>query len=131
MILLTVFSFIVFYIYGERYASLNDDSHSSHNQKSTEPVLDKSKLPSGYSADKDNSDSESLNANTGRKPPPIEDAIRSSLKEMVNTSSDGLLEKTNKDSISVDLQGRFQTVPVATVDENGQVEIKDYSSIPE
>ena len=60
----------------------------------------------------------------------LEPEIQQALKKMLNTSSQGLIEKQTEKGISVDLKGRFQTVPVATINENGEVEIQDYSSAP-
>jgi len=52
------------------------------------------------------------------------------LNKMLNTSSDGLVEEKTADGFSVNLNGRFQTVPVATIDDNGEVKIQDFSSKP-
>jgi len=60
----------------------------------------------------------------------LEPEIHQALTEMLNTSSEGLVEKKTGSSVSVDLQGRFQTVPVATINEKGELEIRDYSSKP-
>lgn len=62
--------------------------------------------------------------------PALEPGIREALGKMLNTSSEGLVEETRNGVTSVDLQGRFQTVPVATIDENGNVQITDYSHLP-
>ncbi len=62
--------------------------------------------------------------------PELEPEIREALGEILNTSSEGLLEETRNGASSVNLQGRFQTAPVATVDENGNVQITDYSHLP-
>lgn len=62
--------------------------------------------------------------------PALEPEIREALSKMLNTSSEGLVEETRNGVTSVDLQGRFQTVPVATIDENGDVQITDYTHLP-
>jgi hypothetical protein len=58
----------------------------------------------------------------------MEENIRKAVNEIVNTSSEGLVEKVAEDgSVSVDLQGRFKTVPVATIGEDGSIVIQDFS----
>ena len=73
---------------------------------------------------------------TIEKQPPVvtekelEPEIRKAIQELVNTSSEGLTEEQTNKGINVDLQGRFRTAPVATINENGEVEIQDYTSPP-
>jgi len=62
--------------------------------------------------------------------PALEPEIRAALNEMLNTSAEGLVEETRNGATSIDLQGRFQTAPVATIDENGNIQITDYSYPP-
>jgi len=64
---------------------------------------------------------------TGSK---LEPEIQQALEKMLNTSSEGLVEEKTDKGISVDLKGRFHTVPVATINEKGEVEVQDYSSVP-
>lgn len=48
--------------------------------------------------------------------------LAASLKRMLNKSTEGLVEEHNHDgSVSVDLQGRFQHVAVARVNQDGSV----------
>jgi len=78
-------------------------------------------------------DEPDVNSGAGRaqeQPPPLEPEIREALGKTLNTSSEGLVEETRDGVTSVDLQHRFQTAPVATVDENGNVQITDYSHLP-
>lgn len=63
-------------------------------------------------------------------PPALEPEIRRALGRILNTSSEGLVEETRDGVTKVDLQRRFQTAPVATVDEQGNVEITDYTHLP-
>ena len=60
----------------------------------------------------------------------LEPEIRKAIQELVNTSSEGLAEEQTNKGINVDLQGRFRTAPVATINEDGEVEIQDYTSPP-
>ena len=60
----------------------------------------------------------------------LEPEIQKALEVMVNTSSEGLVEEKTDNGVRVDLQGRFQTVPVATINEAGELEIQDYNSVP-
>jgi hypothetical protein len=62
--------------------------------------------------------------------PPLEPEIRKALGEVLDTSSAGLVEETRNGVTGVDLQRRFRTAPVATVDAHGNVQITDYSSLP-
>jgi len=62
--------------------------------------------------------------------PALEPEIREALGNMLNTSSEGLVEETRNGVTSVNLQGRFQTAPVATIDADGNVQITDYSHLP-
>jgi len=61
---------------------------------------------------------------------PLEPEIQQALKQMTDTRSEGLVEEPAVSGYSVNLQGRFQAVPVATVNEQGEVEIREYS-VPE
>ncbi len=49
---------------------------------------------------------------------------------MLNTSSQGLVEREHRGAISVELQRRFHMAPVATVDAQGNVHIMEYSDVP-
>jgi len=62
--------------------------------------------------------------------PALEPEIREALGDILNNSSEGLVEVTRNGVTSIDLQGRFQTAPVATVDESGNVQITDYTHLP-
>ncbi len=62
--------------------------------------------------------------------PALEPEIREALGKILNTSAEGLVEETRNGVTSVDLQGRFQSAPVATIDKDGNVQITDYSSPP-
>ncbi len=62
--------------------------------------------------------------------PALEPEIREALGKILNTSSEGLVEETRNGVTSVDLQGRFKSAPVATIDEDGKVQITDYSYLP-
>ena len=62
--------------------------------------------------------------------PKLQAGTREALAEILNTSSDGLVEKTVNGVTSVNLQGRFRTAPVATIDASGEVHITDYSHLP-
>ena len=70
-------------------------------------------------------------ATTAVKPArPLEPEIQQALEQMTDTRSEGLVEEPAVSGYSVNLQGRFQAVPVATVNEQGEVEIQEYS-VPE
>jgi len=62
--------------------------------------------------------------------PALEPKIREALGKILNTSSEGLVEETRNGATSVDLKGRFQTAPVATIDKDGNIQITDYSHLP-
>lgn len=63
--------------------------------------------------------------------PELEPEIREALEKTLNTSSEGLVEEpTAQGAIRLNHQGHFQTAPVATIDPEGNVQIRDYSSLP-
>ncbi len=70
---------------------------------------------------------ESSTAVTGK---PLEPGIRDAVRELVNTSHEGLVEEKTDNGVEMRLNGRFRTAPVATVDENGEVTVRDYTSPP-
>jgi hypothetical protein len=61
---------------------------------------------------------------------PLEPGIRDTVRELVNTSQEGLVEEQTDNGVEMKLNGRFRTAPVATVDENGEVTVRDYTSPP-
>jgi len=61
----------------------------------------------------------------------LEPEIHQALEKHLNTSSEGLVEDETDDGYNVNLQGRFRSVPVATIKEDGEIYIKDYTSLPE
>ena len=66
-----------------------------------------------------------------RTTPELEPEIREALSEILNTSSEGLVEEqAAHGAVGLNHRGRFQTAPVATVDPEGNVQIRDYSSLP-
>jgi hypothetical protein len=73
-----------------------------------------------------------LDANNPSPTPEVsmDPALRAALNEMLSTSSEGLEVEENNGVTSIDLQGRFRIVPVATIDEQGEVHIREYSSPP-
>ena len=58
----------------------------------------------------------------------MDESVRQAVNKIVNTSSEGLIEVQTKDGVVVDLEGRFQSVPVAVIGKDGEVTIKDYTS---
>lgn len=66
-----------------------------------------------------------LNSQTGQvRPLTQEEAqkLADGIKELVNQSSDGLQSVRHADgSVSIDLQGRFQNIAVAKIDEDGKL----------
>ena len=60
----------------------------------------------------------------------LEPEIEAAVNELVNTSHEGLVEVETDQGVSVDLKGRFRTAPVATIDENGELVVQDYTSAP-
>lgn len=61
---------------------------------------------------------------------PLEPEIRAALEELVNTSHEGLVEQKTANGVEMNLRGRFRTAPVATVNEQGEVTVRDYTSAP-
>jgi len=95
------------------------------------PVSDSAPQPVGASVPvTDPGAAQAVSQEPSADPPALEPEIRQALGRILNTSSEGLVEETRNGVTSVDLQRRFQTAPVATVDENGDVQITDYSHLP-
>ena len=61
---------------------------------------------------------------------PLEPAIRDAVRELVNTSHEGLVEEKTDKGVEMKLKGRFRTAPVATIDEKGDVTVRDYTAPP-
>jgi len=61
----------------------------------------------------------------------LELEIQVELKQLLNTSSEGLVEIKTDNGEMVDLKDRFRTVPVATINDRGEVVIQDYVSPPD
>ncbi len=58
--------------------------------------------------------------------------MRAALAAMINTSSEGLKEVVKPDgTVIVDLEGRFQSAMVVSIDENGKMVSTCYSRVPE
>ncbi|QTD49160.1 hypothetical protein [Sulfidibacter corallicola] len=68
---------------------------------------------------------------------PVEDPvlspdIQAGLAELINTSTEGLVEQRHPNgTVTVDLQGRFQSAMVATIGKDGKVVARCYSKDPE
>ncbi len=60
----------------------------------------------------------------------LEPDIHRAVNAMTDASSEGLTEEKTKHGYVVNLEGRFQYVPVATVSDSGEVIVRDYSSAP-
>ncbi len=68
---------------------------------------------------------------TIKENPQLSDAMQEELARLVNTSSEGLTETTLRNgTVVVDLQGRFQSAVVATIDKDGNVHSSCVSSEP-
>jgi hypothetical protein len=60
----------------------------------------------------------------------LEPAIHNTVRELVNTSHEGLVEEKTSKGVGMKLKGRFRTVPVATIEEDGTITVRDYTSVP-
>ncbi|MBU1192737.1 MAG: hypothetical protein KKE76_13600 [Gammaproteobacteria bacterium] len=59
----------------------------------------------------------------------LQPEIREQVNALTNTSSEGLVEEVDESgAYSVDLKGRFQSVPVAIIGEDGEVTIQEFSA---
>jgi len=61
---------------------------------------------------------------------PLEPAIRNSVRGMVSTSHKGLVEENTAKGVEMKLKGRFRTAPVAIINDDGSVTVRDYSAAP-
>jgi len=105
--------------YIDRSSSISSNQNI-HNHSSTDPAsFEVGSAANSFVTPKESSKSNSL-----------EPEIKHELQTILNTSSDGLIEiKTDKGDM-VDLKNRFRTAPVATINETGEVVIRDYVSPP-
>jgi len=53
----------------------------------------------------------------------ISPEVKEALKEMIDTSSEGLVEEPAVSGVQVNLQGRFREAPVAVMGENGSTSV--------
>jgi len=60
----------------------------------------------------------------------LEPEIQNELQKLLNTSSEGLREVVTEKGVMVDLEDRFRTAPVATINKKGEVLIQDHISPP-
>jgi hypothetical protein len=67
---------------------------------------------------------------TPAKGKPLEPAIRDAVRGLVNTSHEGLVEEKTDKGVEMKLRGRFRTAPVATINEKGEVTVRDYTAPP-
>ncbi|MFK5948345.1 MAG: hypothetical protein QM500_06210 [Methylococcales bacterium] len=124
IIVLAVFALLFFYT--NKQIGVSDDDNVLSDKK--ELVNKSNKIGSIESNDKTKSltHKKSINSVSNSLEPEIQQALENHL----NTSSEGLTEDETDDGYSVDLQGRFRSVPVATIQEDGEIFIKDYTSLP-
>ena len=61
---------------------------------------------------------------------PLEPAIHNSVKELVRTSHEGLVEEKTSKGVELKLKGRFRTAPVATLNDDGTITVRDYTVAP-
>lgn len=99
---------------------------------SSQPTLNESTSTAAQEAAGAASPAETVSTATTTVEPahPLEPEIQQALEQMTDTRSEGLVEEPAVSGYSVNLQGRFQAVPVATVNERGEVIIQEYS-VPE
>ena len=123
---IVIFLFIFFFIKNQLELKKFDRSPSIHANKniqnnSSEDPVKIDAISSGVNP---------VKAKITTKDNALEPEIKSALQAILNTSSVGLVEvKTDKGDM-VDLKNRFRAVPVATINEKGEVVIQDYVSPP-
>ena len=99
----------------------SDQSASVGNKKQLQPLHPNEKRLEARSE---------VNSEAKSEVRPLEPEIRAAVKELVNTSHEGLVEKETQNGVEMNLRGRFRTAPVATVNEQGEVTVRDYTSAP-
>jgi len=126
VVAVAVFVLLVF-LTGQQKNNIDQSvSISSTDMDKTDSKTSQKNNPEKNNLTKSTSNSEKSNPSAKKLEPEIQQA----LEKMLNTSSEGLVEEKTNQGVSVNLQGRFQTVPVATINEKGEAEIQDYSSVP-
>jgi hypothetical protein len=116
------------------YIFQHDDSTAVSPLNAVSTLQPEAPAPAVYSESGDPADN---NLNGAPRGPatatsgkPLEPGIRDTVRELVNTSQEGLVEEQTDNGVEMKLNGRFRTAPVATVDENGEVTVRDYTSPP-
>ena len=106
---------------GEQSASSRAGSARSQSNESTGTAAQEAALAASHLET-------AATATAALKPVrPLEPEIQQALEQMTDTRSEGLVEEPAVSGYGVNLQGRFQAVPVATVNEQGELEIQEYS----
>jgi len=83
-----------------------------------------------YQGEKVPPDQAGSNGNDPNKIRPLEPAIHNSVKELVRTSHEGLVEEKTSKGVELKLKGRFRTAPVATLYDDGTITVRDYTVAP-
>lgn|GEM_PF-6828041 len=106
-------------------------SQEKPSQRGEQPVDGAGRMGASDTAQLPGSAADSARPAAGhRSAPALEPEIREGLERILDTSSEGLEEEPMNGSVGVNLQGRFKTAPVATINEKGEVQITDYSHLP-
>ena len=92
-------------------------------------VLAESAVPVSDRSNKTTHGTQMPKANPDKRKP-LEPAIQNALRELVNTSHEGLVEEKTSKGVEMKLKGRFRTAPVATIEEDGAITVRDYTSAP-
>jgi len=127
IIVLAVFVLLLFFFTNEQISISDDDKDGVLSDKK-ELVNKPNKLDLIENDDKNKFQNNEKLLNTTSST--LEPKIQQALEKLLNTSSVGLIENETDDGYSVELQGRFRSVPVATIKEDGEILIKDYTSFP-
>jgi len=128
VIVVAIAVFVGLYFLTDQQRNVIDQKINVSSSNANKPV---SKISSKNNlTDKESTGSVSDVKKTNLTGSKLEPEIQQALEKMLNTSSEGLVEEKTDKGISVDLKGRFHTVPVATINEKGEVEVQDYSSVP-
>ena len=101
----------------------------SNNTNSQNILSSENEIPVTNAApNKTSKNSSLLKTSVDIKNTEMDESVRQAVNEIVNTSSEGLVEVQTDDGAVVDLKGRFRSVPVATIGADGEITIIDYTS---
>lgn len=128
VVIVVIAVFVLLLLFINKQVGVSDDDKNNVLSDKKELINKSNKIGSieGDNKTKSQTNGKLINSASNSLEPEIQQA----LEKHLNTSSEGLTEDKTDNGYNVNLQGRFRSVPVATIKEDGELFIKDYTSLP-